>query len=68
MICGSRLLQVVLFVLSLVAVWFYLPVWLPPMGYAWRGFFAWLGGSFLFLFVLLFIYAIECVLRQEARQ
>lgn len=34
MICGSRLLQVVVFLLSLAAVWFYLPLWLSPMGYA----------------------------------
>lgn len=67
MICGSRLLQVVVFLLSLAAVWFYLPLWLSPMGYAWRGFFAWFGGSFMFLFVMIFIYAVECVLRQEAR-
>lgn len=67
MICGSRLLQVVVFLLSLAAAWLYLPVWLSPMGCAWRGFFAWVGGSFTFLFVMLFIYAVECVLRQGAR-
>ena len=60
-LCSSRAVRLFAYVISLAAAWYSVPVFDLLMRPVWRGVFAWVVGSLVFLVLLACLYALESI-------